>query len=294
MPLRRDLTKSAPLMAQKPEASPFHFECPMTVFKADEAPEGKKRRIAGIVSTDNVDKQNERILQEGLDFTDFLAGGWYNNDHRQDMTDVLGYPETVKQFKQGDTLPDGTTAAANCTWVEGYLLETKKAAEVWELGQALQKTHRRLGYSVEGSIEERTGANDSVIARAKVRNIAITASPVNGDSRLEILARSLNAHNAILKRAMTLTDAQGSQGPVRPNRAYTGQGAGQVLSRESIGGGSKKRRRPKTRTLTRSQAVAYVKSQVPGIPEALARAIVHTTLHPSLGRVLRPETATGD
>lgn len=98
------------------------------------------------------------------------------------------------------------------------------------------------------------------------------------------MARSLNAQNTILKRAMTLTDDAGSAGPVKVNRAYTGEGAGQVLARESLRGQgnpkTKSTKKRKAATLTRSEAVAYVKSQVPGISEALARAIVHKTVHP--------------
>lgn len=258
------------------QSAPFHFECPLTVFKADSAPEGKKRRIAGIISTDSSDRQNERILQDGLSFDDFIQHGWFNDNHSAATTDILGYPESVKQFDVGDALPDGSTASAKGTWVEGYLLDTKKANDVWELAQSLAKTHRRLGYSVEGAIEDRTGPNDSTIAKAKVRNVAITNCPVNTDSRLEILARSLSAHARVLKRAMTLADSSGSAGPAKPNKAYTGQGAGQVLSRESFGTKPKKKR--KSATLTRSEAVAYVQAQMPGCSEALARAIVLRTI----------------
>ena len=156
------------------DAPGFRFECPVSVFKAEDKPEGKKRRIAGIISTDREDRQAERILQDGLTFDDFLAHGWMNDNHSAKTTDILGYPETVQQFKVGDTLPDGQVAEANCTWMEGFLLDTPDATKVWELARSLAKTNRRLGYSVEGQIVERTGANDSVIAKAKVRNVAIT------------------------------------------------------------------------------------------------------------------------
>ena len=173
------------------QSAPFHFECPLTVFKADSAPEGKKRRIAGIISTDSADRQNERILQDGLSFDDFIQHGWFNDNHSAATTDILGYPESVKQFDVGDTLPDGSTASAKGTWVEGYLLDTKKANDIWELAQSLAKTHRRLGYSVEGAIESRSGPDESTIAKAKVRNVAIT-NCFPGDVRVSAAARGIS------------------------------------------------------------------------------------------------------
>ena len=257
----------------------FEFECPITVFKAEDAPDGKKRRIAGIISTDAVDRQNERILQDGLSFDDFIANGWFNDNHGGAVTDVLGYGDKVLQFKKDDTLPDGDKAPANCTWVEGYLLDTPKATQIWQLAQALAKTSRRLGYSVEGNIEHRTGANSSVIAKAKVRNVAITHCPVNAESRLEVLARSLDAINRIqARKAMTINDASGSAGPAKPNTPYRGdEGGGQVLARESLDGQRKKKKSQKSRKLSRSEAIAYVKSLMPRASEALARAVVAST-----------------
>ena len=263
------------------QAPGFAFECPVSVFKAEGAPEGRKRRIGGIISTENPDRQKEVILQNGLTFDEFLAHGWLNDNHLQGTTDVVGYPESGKAFKSGDTLPDGTTAEGNGTWVEGYLLTTKKGNDIWELALSLKDTNRRLGYSVEGSIEERSGPADNIIAKAKVRNVAITTCPINTDARLEILARSLAAYGKILNRSMSLTDASGSAGPVKPNRPYTGKGAGQVISKERIAGSTKRKR--KHQPLTRSEAVNYVKSQIPGVCEAWARALVTATLNP-LGR----------
>ncbi len=83
---------------------------------------------------------------------------------------------------------------------------------------------------------------------------------------------------------MSLTDANGSSGPVKPNQPYTGKGAGQVIAKERIAGSKNgKRRKRQNQPLTRSEAVAYVKSQIPGVCEAWARALVTATLNP-LGR----------
>jgi hypothetical protein len=152
----------------------FQFDCPLALFEKGDAPIGKQRRIAGIISTETRDRQGEVLLQNGLNFDSFLKNGWYNDNHTKDTTGILGYPESVRRFGRGEILPDGNVADTNCTWAEGYLLPTKKADEIWELGQALSQTGRRLGYSVEGKIQKRIGPNKKTVAQALVRNVAIT------------------------------------------------------------------------------------------------------------------------
>jgi len=153
----------------------FDFEVPLSVFEKADAPKGKQRRIGGIVSLETQDRQDEIVLQRGLDFSDFRKNGWFNDNHTKDTTGIVGYPEEVQFFQRGAELPDGSVAPAQGHWVEGYLLEGyKKADEIWDLGQALQKTNRRLGFSVEGKILQRSGPKQRTIAKALVRNVAIT------------------------------------------------------------------------------------------------------------------------
>ena len=264
------------------ESRNFAFGGGVSVFKAEAAPDGKKRRIAGIISTDGIDRQNEKILQSGLDYSFFLSKGFFNWDHNNDADNIVGWPERVQKYDKGQSLPDGSSAQENCTWVEGYLLDTKKGDSIWELAQALSKSDRNLGYSIEGQIIERTGPNGSVIAKASVRNVALTAQPVNSQATLCLLARSLSAVEKLARKSMTLTDVQGSAGPVKPNKPYV-QGNGQVMSAESLDRRRRLRRR-RERTLSRSQAVDYVKSLMPGLSEALARAIVvQAESHPGRG-----------
>lgn len=176
-----DLTKSDPSDANQLR---FSFDLPMVVFEKGDAEPGKQRRIAGIMSSESRDRQGEIILQRGLDFSDFLANGWFNDNHSKDTDAIVGYPESVRSFSQGQVLPNGMPASTNCTWVEGYMLTGHPRADnIWTLGQALQATGRRLGFSVEGNITRRTGSGGNTIAKAKVRNTAIT-NCFTGDVRV--------------------------------------------------------------------------------------------------------------
>lgn len=273
---------------------PFRFFAPISIWEKADAPDHKKWRIGGIVSTETPDRENEIVLQRGLDFSDFLRAGWFNDNHSKKTTDVLGYPEEVKQFKRGDALPDGTKAKSNCTWVEGYLLpKWNKAKEVWELANALSDTDRRLRYSVEGKVEKREGPGGRIVAKARVRNVAITNAPINDDTRVEVLAKSLRAIEAgepddQVAKALTV-GTPATPGTPPYNQTMTGEGAGQVLGKESLEHDedqlhvltyppTKPRKLKKDdqarKSLTDGEAISWVRTRYPGVSEAAARKVV--------------------
>lgn len=129
------------------------------------------RPIGGWCSTENVDRQDEVVVAKGLDFSEFVAFGYFNDNHRQDTSSVLGYPRLARLEKSG-------------WWTEGNLLVGYPPADrVWELAKALKKSRapRNLGFSIEGKVLERDGGHR--IVRAKVRNVAIT-NCFPGDTRV--------------------------------------------------------------------------------------------------------------
>ena len=253
---------------------PFDFEMPVSVFEKSDADPGKQRRIGGIVSTERPDRQDDTILQRGLDFSDFLSHGWFNDNHSPKMTDILGYPEEVKLFHEGARLPNGEIAKATGTWAEGYLLDTPKGDEVWNTARALQKTGRRLGFSVEGSIQRRTGPLRKTIARAKVCNVAITHCPVNGDSKLEILAKSLeSAESAADEFDKALGMGAATPGPA-PLGPQTGDGAGRVLTEQSL---EHDEDEDTKKSMTDAEAIAWVQERIPGVALASVCRVVELT-----------------
>jgi len=273
----------------------FDFEVPVSFFEKAGAEKGKQRRIGGIVSTESPDRQGEIVLQRGLDFeSNFLQNGWFNDNHSKKTADILGYPEAVQRFKKGQTLPDGNKARTNGTWVEGYLLDTPQAEEIWKLGRSLQKTKRRLGFSVEGSIQKREGPKTvfvksrdgkggqwvgNRVAKAVVRNVAITNCPVNTDSRLEILGKSLQAIESA-DEDMLKALGMGPPPPAQPAGPQTGIGAGHVLSPESL---EEKRRKKEEKAkqlekaLADERAMTLVRKKLPGASLEQAARIVELT-----------------
>lgn len=237
---------------------PFQFEVQADFFEKADAEAGKRRRIGGVISTESPDRQGETVLADGLDFSDWTKNGWYNDNHSKETDGIIGYPEYVKSFHRGQKLPNGQIADKNGHWAEGYLLGTERANKIWDLGKALQGTGRRLGFSVEGKIIRRAGpktiakkAEDggiewvgNRIAKALVRNVAVTNCPVNTDTGLEILARSisaveladpddLEARLGVLEKAMAMGPAQPTV-PVALRGPQTGVGAGAVTTPKDL------------------------------------------------------------
>lgn len=265
---------------------PFQVYTPVRIFRKAGVPEHKQWRIGGVVSTELPDAEKETVLQRGLNFKPFLRSGWFNDNHSKGTTDVLGYPETVAKFAKGATLPDGTKAPANCSWVEGYLIpKWHKAQQIWDLAKALETTDRRLRFSVEGKVDKRQGPNGKIVAEATVRNVAITNAPIGEDTRMEILAKSL----AKLERGEELGKALTvglSPTPGTPlyGQPMTGAGAGQVLGQESQESdlhvvrepklGKKTKRRGVEKSLSHTEALTWVENACPGVSRATAERVV--------------------
>lgn len=143
------------------------------------------RPIGGVCSTEDLDRQDEKILAKGLDFSEFVNHGYYNDNHKQETSAVLGAPRLAELRKSR-------------WWTEGNLLTKYEPADkIWELAKALAKSNinRRLGFSIEGKVVDRD--HDNRVLKAKIRHVAITNSPVNVSCDWTILAKSFGSPEAV-------------------------------------------------------------------------------------------------
>jgi hypothetical protein len=149
----------------------FCFWYPAEIKKGEDG----KMWISGIASTEHEDLQGERIKQDGLELSYFLKRGYFNDDHAKETGAKVGIPTEAVVTKQG-------------LWVKGYLLTTERAKSIYELATALNKadSERKLGFSVEGKVLGRDSKNPRIITKAWIKDVAITASPINPNTFLDI------------------------------------------------------------------------------------------------------------
>lgn len=166
------------------QLSDFRFNVPMEIVKSRTIKEGQ-RPIRGVASTPHKDLQNEEVIQKGLELSYFLKHGYYNDDHQKGHQHKVGQP-TVAMIKScKDRYDKGTTGL----WTEGFLWKKglhAGADAIWELAQAMggSNSDRQMGFSIEGKVLQRDGQR---IIKAWVQDIAITASPINTYSWLELV-----------------------------------------------------------------------------------------------------------
>lgn len=181
-------------------------------------------RIKGLCSSENRDRQEETILQKGLDFNEFLQYGFFNDNHNQATAAVLGVPESV------------TYVPLKGWMTEGDLYDTARAHEIVELSKAMgrSKRKRRLGFSIEGKATLRDKKN-KIVMKAVVRNVAITQCPVNPECTWELVAKALvfRGGDELRKALPDMFQKALSAGS---GRGWEGDGNGAVLRPESFGG----------------------------------------------------------
>jgi len=170
--------------AQQHDPTPedlFRVEWDLDTFE-----KGGERFIGGFISSSRKDKHGERVLQKGLDFSYFKNNGFFNDNHDKTTGGIVGEPTAV------DFRPNPSLGGQKAWYAEGRLYKTKRADEIWDLAKALEKagSNRRLGFSLQGKIKKRAD-DPTKIEKAFVRHCAITGSPVNNDTRMEILRKSV-------------------------------------------------------------------------------------------------------
>lgn len=168
-----------------------------TLVKAD-GDERATAEIGGVCSTDDLDFEGESIAQDGLDWSYFLQHGWFNHEHQQGPSAVLGHPVKVEPVDEKRTR------------VEGVLYLAKELGkQVYETAMALKKAggDRSLGFSIEGQVLQRCPKNAKKVLKARVINVAITSAPVNPHTNLELIARSMTAAAGYQEPAVPDADA---------------------------------------------------------------------------------------
>ena len=193
----------------------FNFWLPIS--KAASAKEGKARMVEGIASTPTLDLQNERVVQNGIDFNYFLKHGYFNWDHKPGADNKIGEPQECRITPKG-------------LYVKGLIYKGKKIADaVWEHITALAdnpNSNLKVGFSLQGKTVRRNGNS---ILKCWIQDIAITTAPINYNTYLDIV-KSLDG-----EEWCNSEDLSGSEAT---NKSFSA-GYSPVLSNESLDSNAK-------------------------------------------------------
>jgi hypothetical protein len=144
-------------------------------------PGDEERKFYGIASTGDLDLQNEVVHPDGLDVEYFKNFGFFNDDHKGGPENKIGEPTLVELRPEG-------------LYVEGFLYKNHpKADAYWSLLNSLGSTdsRRKIGLSIEGKVKRRNGNR---VMAAWVKDVAVTCSPVNTNTFVEVM-KALTAMN---------------------------------------------------------------------------------------------------
>lgn len=162
----------------------FEFWCPLDISKGKDDSGKEVMKLGGIASTADKDSDEEFLDPSGFNIDEFKKSGVINWHHgtKKSAATIIGEPSKAEIRDDG-------------FYVETVLYPSSELAkEVYQLAQTLEKDSktRRLGYSIEGSVDER-GSNDEKhpdykkIKKATITGLAITHMPKNPKTFADII-----------------------------------------------------------------------------------------------------------
>ena len=157
----------------------FKFFVPVDITKSKDGAGKEIMKIGGIASTKERDTDNEILDPNGFDLSYFLKSGFINWHHRakDDPSAIIGEPTSAKITTDG-------------LYFEGILYpDSDLANKVYKLAKDMEKSGsgRKLGFSIEGKVVERDAIDERFVKKAKVTGIAVTPTPKNAGTWLNIL-----------------------------------------------------------------------------------------------------------
>lgn len=231
----------------------FKSFIPCELDKSDKDTEWK---IRGLASTSRKDRQGEIVSQEGLDLSPiFQKRGVFNWDHKPGIENTVGLIDSARKTEEG-------------LIVEGRLFKNHdKAKAIYQVMSSLSKEDRgRMGMSVEGVVRERAGEDGKIIKRAIIKAIAITLSPVNEDTHVD-LAKSLGTEEFDVSESFQLAISDDLSkslgvGAGYANGSPVNLSGGDVMAQESFGDKKKKKKLKKMDAKMAKSMISEVLNQL--------------------------------
>lgn len=159
------------------------FKGETDVQKIKENPDKYKNMVfSGVASDPTKDAEKETLDPNGFVYDRFLKYGLFNLDHLPTRS-----PTNKSRWFIGE--PISATVKDGKFFVKGKLWEkSPEARAFWDKALEMKESgsSRRPGMSVEGKALERDPKNPSRIKKALITNVALTFTPVNPNTYLDI------------------------------------------------------------------------------------------------------------
>ena len=178
-----------------PLKNDFNFFVPLDLFDKSKGaadvtkyPKGDDRRyenmvFEGLASDNSVDFEGESMEPSGFDISYFMKHGLFNLDHLTSRA-----KELKSRFWIGE--PISAEIKGNKFFVKGRLWKNSPEARAfWDKCIEMKESGatRRPGMSIEGKALERDPKNPKRITKAQINNIALTMTPVNYNSYMDMV-----------------------------------------------------------------------------------------------------------
>lgn len=189
----------------------FKFFIPeVDIEKATDSKGQEKMIFKGVASTTQKDTDGQTLDPRGFDLSFFKDAGFINWNHqaKNNPSAIIGEPMIAR------------INANNEFYIEAELYaDSKLARETYELADTLKKNSksRKLGWSVEGKTLATDPLNPSKVTRALITGIAVTPTPKNGGTWLDLLKGELIDEDYIYENEEELE--KGEQGTILDENA---------------------------------------------------------------------------
>lgn len=156
--------------------------------KRDDPNRYKNMTFSGVASDRSKDDEKETLDPNGFVYDRFLKNGLFNLDH-------LPTRSATNKSRYWIGEPIEATVKDGKFFVKGKLWEkSPEARAFWDKALEMKESgsNRKPGMSVEGKALERDPKNPSKITKALITNVALTFTPVNPNTYLDIQKSSPN------------------------------------------------------------------------------------------------------
>lgn len=167
--------------------------------------------VQGVMTSDDRDEENDQIVPEGMDCSYFLQKGWIKYEHGNSPTQFIGEPLEVRV---GRFTHPTINKSVNGIFVRGKLFRNRELTkQAVQTIKDLQKsnTDRRMGWSIEGSVQERDSKTGKIV-KSILRNVVLTMNPVNTNTWVEFAKSFASNHeltiNCDIEKATDLSDTE--------------------------------------------------------------------------------------